>query len=306
MTPMPSKLKLSHLEVFAALIETGSITRAATRLHLTQPAVSKQLAALEEVVGLRLFNRRSGAQLLPTSEGVKFFKSIENTLAHIKLIPEIAKGIAERRRTSLRIAATYTMMNSPQLLEALSELKVLFPDLHVALETRHRLDIEDCILRRQIDLALAVLPADHPEIETHSLIRTPAAILMRPDHRLAQRDWLSQADLEQETIVLPNRQPLRNRLDLDFDWETIPHGKIIECSSAVARCRMASQGIGVTFSDAFAASVLPEVNLVAVEWRPRIEMNYGLFVAEAGDDEPILKGAIAAIVRSFRRWNGRP
>jgi DNA-binding transcriptional LysR family regulator len=73
---MPHQINLRQVEAFKAVIETGTISRAADILHLTQPAVSKLIAHLEMDTGLKLFDRHNKRRLAPTEQGMSLYEAV--------------------------------------------------------------------------------------------------------------------------------------------------------------------------------------------------------------------------------------
>lgn len=109
-----------QLEVFQAVARELHFGRAATRLHLSQPTVSKELARLERSLGLELFHRSSGGTVL-TPEGAELLQQAEVVLEAVRAL-ERAAATARRRRTGqVRVAASPSVVNRlmPQVLRQL-------------------------------------------------------------------------------------------------------------------------------------------------------------------------------------------
>jgi DNA-binding transcriptional LysR family regulator len=85
-------MNLKRLQGFHAVIESGSVTNAAQRLHMTQPALSRIIRDLEEELGLALFIRQH-QRLVPTAEARVFFREAERALAAVDQIVDIARDI---------------------------------------------------------------------------------------------------------------------------------------------------------------------------------------------------------------------
>src|SRR6188768_2590543 len=101
-------MNLSWLEDFLALAASGSFSRAAEERHMSQPAFSRRIRALEEWLGVELFDRTSQpARLTPTGEW--FRPMAEELLARIDRLPTEARVVAEFNATTLRPAATHAL-----------------------------------------------------------------------------------------------------------------------------------------------------------------------------------------------------
>src|SRR6266511_4896997 len=92
------------LVAVGAVINEGTVTAAAQRMHRTQPVVSRLIAQLESAVGFALF-RREGGRLLPTAEGLSFYRESERAFSVLSEIESAARNIRERRDVPLRILA---------------------------------------------------------------------------------------------------------------------------------------------------------------------------------------------------------
>src|SRR5437867_6987913 len=101
-------LNLSWLDDFMALAATGNFSRAADERHMTQPAFSRRIRALEEWLGADLFDRSSQPARL-TETGQWFRKVAQDLLAEIARVPGEARAIAEANSTTLRFAATHAL-----------------------------------------------------------------------------------------------------------------------------------------------------------------------------------------------------
>ncbi len=104
MTPM----NFSWLEDFLALAASGNFSRAAQERHMTQPAFSRRVRALEEWVGTELFDRSSQPATL-TPVGEWFRTSAHDLLARVARVPGEARAVAEAHSTTLRFAATHAL-----------------------------------------------------------------------------------------------------------------------------------------------------------------------------------------------------
>jgi DNA-binding transcriptional LysR family regulator len=101
-------LTLRHLRVFRAIMATGSATAAADKLAITQPAVSQQLAQLEEALDLRLFERKAG-RLVATDQAVELHREVANAFDSIERIVNLASRLRADAPSVLRIGAPHSL-----------------------------------------------------------------------------------------------------------------------------------------------------------------------------------------------------
>src|SRR5262245_32497797 len=105
-------MNLRHLRAFATIVDLGGLSRAATRLHLSQPALSRQIQALEADLGVPLFDR-VGRRVQLTSQGEDLLQRVRRLLAEAESLGERARELQSGETGVLRVAAT------PQVIENL-------------------------------------------------------------------------------------------------------------------------------------------------------------------------------------------
>jgi DNA-binding transcriptional LysR family regulator len=105
-------VELREVRTFVATADLGTVSKAAEHLHITQPALSRQIANLEAELGIKLFDR-TGRRLLLTSEGAQLLRECRGLLNHSRAIREQANGLKRGDAGMLRVSA------SPHLIEGL-------------------------------------------------------------------------------------------------------------------------------------------------------------------------------------------
>lgn len=162
-------MNLSWIDDFMALAATGNFSRAAEERHMTQPAFSRRIRALEEWLGAELFDRSSQPARL-TEVGEWFRTAAQDLHAHVAGIPGEARAIAEASSTTLRFAATHALSFTfmPRWLHAL-EAQGPMGQLQLMSDTQHR--CEALLLQNQVHFMLA---------HAHPGVRSPVDELAFP------------------------------------------------------------------------------------------------------------------------------
>lgn len=124
-------MNLERLKLFVEIVESGSISEASRRAHLTQPAVSRNLKCLEDELGTALFDR-TGHRLVLTSAGRALLPSARLFLAQAQQIERDVQRAASQKYFDLRLGAINSVLTF-LLPEALRALKKKLPDLHIKL-----------------------------------------------------------------------------------------------------------------------------------------------------------------------------
>ena len=178
-------MELRHLKTFVTVAELGTVSKAALRLRIAQPALSRQISNLEQELGLKLFDRL-GRRLVLTSEGEELLDDCRDLLSGATALGERAQQLQQGDMGSLRIAA------APQFIEGvlsrfLYHYAQRYPNVRVELtEAISWSDTEGMLDRREIHLGqnvlLAVRPDDprfaHHTLETVELMAAGHASLM--------------------------------------------------------------------------------------------------------------------------------
>lgn len=156
-----SAMDLRAVRTFVGVADLGTVSAAAERLHLTQPALSRQIANLESELGLRLFDR-VGRRLLLTSEGAQLLQHCRGLLSYSQAVREQADGLKRGDAGMLRVSA------SPHLIEGLfpaflRDYAKRYPNVQVRLVEAIGPQIFAMLERGEIHLAQAVARALTPD-----------------------------------------------------------------------------------------------------------------------------------------------
>lgn len=184
---------MSFLTSFLTVASTGSFTSAGQKLHLTQPAISQHIQALEEELGVHLFIRK-GRGIILTEEGQILLKKTKE-IQHI--MKEVLVEIQERnelRQGKLRLAVTEVIIYL--LPAALQEFKIRYPGVNVELHCNSTRAIVRMVAEGEADFAIArLLPFFLPTLQTR-LIYVDRLVLAAPfEHPLAGRSKITAKDL---------------------------------------------------------------------------------------------------------------
>lgn len=203
-------IEIRHLRTLLALRDTGSLTTAARRLHLTQSALSHQLRELENRFGVPLA-ARGQRPLRFTQAGHRLLTLAEAILPHVDETLEELRRLAKGDGGRLRIASEcHSCLD--WLLPKLRELRRRFPGVDVDVALSASLDPLPGLLDGRLDLVLTPDRREAPGLAWIELFHYPVVLVMAPDHRLTKRKTVSAADLAGETVLT---YPVsRERLDL--------------------------------------------------------------------------------------------
>lgn len=195
-------MRIDALQAFVAVAETGSFNEAARRLYLSQPGISKRLAALESRLGYRLLDRVARGVTL-TEAGRAYLPHARETLAALADGDRALANLAERVEGPVSIALSHHvgMHRMPDVLRAyIAAYPAVSPQIVFA-------DSEAAgarVLNGESELAIVTLPsAPHPRLITHPIWHDPLGLYVGPAHALAATPCLEAGVLVAHSAVLP-------------------------------------------------------------------------------------------------------
>ncbi len=226
---------------FAFVVREGSFSAAATRLGVTQSTITQHIANLEKGVGtLLLLRGRDGVELTPT--GQDFYDLADRMVALSAEVTERLEGFNAMKEGRLKIIG-----NAPQpALKIIARFQSRFPDIRVDFGLYDWTTAKSMISNRLADVGLITDAPDHEHWERIHIESAQYVIYCRCDHPFAKRSKISLSELEQETVIIPEKGSLTRRLlDQACDRYTISLNHIATMTTFPLMCEAVLQGIGV-------------------------------------------------------------
>jgi DNA-binding transcriptional LysR family regulator len=262
-------MELRHLRYFIGVAEELHFARAAARLGISQPPLSQQIRALEEELGVRLFDRTSRSVKL-TSAGAAFLDAARATLEQAERAANLARRAARGELGELNLGFNASAPFVPMIAKAIYDFRQLYPDVKLVLTELagrpqptalidHALDacFVRSVRRPDVDESIAVAP----------ILRERLFVAMRPDHRLAAQEEVALRDLAGEPLLLYFREHGATFTDELFamlravEVEPIVAHSVREVSTLFG---LAAAGVGVTV----VAESLCELRSARLVYRP--------------------------------------
>lgn len=186
-------MNLNQLRVFAAVAANQSITRAARQLTISQPAVSKQLAELEEALGVVLFDRLPRGMRL-TEAGELLEQHVVRILAEEEAAEAGLAALRGLARGRLRVGAS-TTIGSYLAPSMLGELHRLHPTIKLELVIGNTTAIHDALVEHRLDVGLTEGFVGNEQLEAEVIGSDELVVIVSPTHALRRRAPLAAADL---------------------------------------------------------------------------------------------------------------
>jgi DNA-binding transcriptional LysR family regulator len=188
------------LKVFRVVADTLNFRRAADELHLTQPAITSQIKSLEESLGIALFDRISrDIRLTPAGTTLlQYVRQIE-AISNDAVAALAPFGGQEGIEISIGASHTIAVYLLPKLLLSLQEQ---WPKLRIHIRGGSTNEILHALTMHQIGIGLIEAPAFRPDLKIEIFGEDELTLIVRPDHRWAEKTELRAAELVQEPILL--------------------------------------------------------------------------------------------------------
>jgi DNA-binding transcriptional LysR family regulator len=241
-------MELRHLRYFIVVAEEQNVTRAAERLHLSQPPLSRQIRDLETELGVTLFHRTAKSVAL-TEAGKIFLNEARAVILQAEKAVQTVRAVASGDRGQLRVG--YAPSLTVQLLpKALRAFEAASPGVRVSL---HDLSTEECVQKlnaRKLDLALTVKPARSSMrgLSFEQLIVYPLCCAVAISHPLAAKRSISLKQLSRERLMGYSREDYPEyfeQINEIFQASHLTPGAVEEYDSATGLIAAVEAGRGV-------------------------------------------------------------
>jgi DNA-binding transcriptional LysR family regulator len=235
------RLDLFQLETFLAVAEERSFSRAAARLHRTQPAVSQVIAKLEAELGETLVERSAGSL---TDAGEVLQEYAQKMLNLRKDAGAALVDLRSLHRGRLDLAANeYTCL---YLLPVLDAFRREHPRIKVAVQRSLASRIADEVLSHSVEMGVVSFRPEDPQVISTVVYRDELVCVMSPEHALAKLRKVSIARLGRESFVAHNvPSPLRQKVIATFERHKTPLQMEVELPSLEAIKKFVQRGNGV-------------------------------------------------------------
>ncbi|MDF1699659.1 MAG: LysR family transcriptional regulator [Planctomycetota bacterium] len=252
-------MELRQLESFRAVLREGSFTAAAKKLHMTQPAVSLHIKALEEELGARLLDRDGrGVRLTPS--GSALLEAADAALASLQEGARRIREIQAPERGSVVLACGDTVALH-LLPPVLTRFGKLHPQADVVVHNHGSKTILEMLLNREADVGIVTRPPFvDPALWTRTLLDDALVLALPPKHPLLAKKRLSLRSLHGEAaVLLAKGAETRSLIDRGLRAEGVELQTVMESGNLEVVKAYVAGGLGL--------SIIPEMALTAADRR---------------------------------------
>ncbi|CAN7464005.1 LysR substrate-binding domain-containing protein [Caballeronia sp. LjRoot29] len=291
-------MELRHLRYFLAVAQTLNFTKAAERLHMAQPPLSRQIRELEEELGVELFDRR-GKRVALSSAGMVFADRAQRILASADAAvidsQRAARGEIGRLAVGFFEHIAYTLL--PALIR---EFQQRFPDVSVELRWFTAAEQVNALARGEVDVAFVRAVPLETNLASTMILREPFVIAIAKDNPLAARHTISIVDCANMRVinyrkdVAPDYHAMINQLCALGGFTPSP---LFEMGQIYASLGLVSSGFGI----ALVPASVQRVHMDNVVYRPLRERHAvsELLLAWTNPSPPAVLSAFVELAREI-------
>ncbi|HEX3139079.1 MAG TPA: LysR family transcriptional regulator [Rhizobacter sp.] len=292
-------MKLTHrqIEVFRAVMNTGNVTQGALALHTSQPTVSRELARLEQLLQIKLFDRVRG-RLRPTAQALALLEEVQRSYLGLDRIAAAARSLREFTQGRLAIACLPALAHG--LLPQATQLFVAaYPQVGVSITPQESPLLEEWLTEQRFDLGLCE--------RTHAPAATTLAPLLQADevcvlpdgHPLLARRVLRPKDFaDQPFVSFAPADPYRQQVDAMFEQQGVRRRLALETASAASVCALVRQGLGLAIVNPLTAMELAGAGLQVRPLSVSIPFAVSLVLPQLRPASPLREAFVACLYQS--------
>lgn len=252
-----------HIEVFRAVMASGTATGAAELLHSSQPTVSRELARLESLLGYALFERVQG-RLRANARALALWDEVQRSWQGLERVVERAVALGRPDAVQLSVLCLPALAHA-LLPGAVARLLGELPHARLSVTPQESPLLEEWMSAQRFDLGLGEQATAPPGTRTEVLLTLDEVAVLPAGHALAQRATLQLADFaDQPFISLSADDPYRRLIDARFAEAAVPRTLRLETHSAAAVCAMVEHGVGLAIVNPLTALAAAAGGRVAV------------------------------------------
>ena len=260
-------MDIRKLKYFLSVVDEGSITAAARKIHIAQPALTRQIRLLEEGLGTRLLDRNHKGVVL-TRAGEFLYGNALRLVADVDNVARKTKAIAEEEADSLSIGITTIHPYIPGISRVISRFRTQYPDIRLALESMLSGPQTTAILEGSIDAGLLFIDKDdEPLLDTLLIGTFRMAVITRRQPCLLDKVPTSLRDFDGAPFIRFKRDSTPgsyDRIDRYFSDAGITRHIVQECHDDITIRGLVATGMGYAIMPSILAA--GDDNLIAYEF----------------------------------------
>jgi DNA-binding transcriptional LysR family regulator len=293
-------MNIQQIESFIYVALTGSFSKAAEMLFLTQPSLSTRVQSLENELGILLFYR-SGKNVTLTEAGKTFFPYAENIITNVQEGKWSLQNLKNNTEGNLQIAsviiaATYLL---PGIIK---DFRQSYPGVKLSIQTGHSHQVVDMVLNHEVSIGIA-RSVEHSQIESIPLMSDEMLLVVYANHPFSEKTFVSIEDVANEPLILFNRGSLDwTLIDRIFKHKNLEPNVIMELDNIEAIKEMVKKEVGIAVLSRFSITEELKKNhlyTVTIQEIAKIDRNVDLIFLKGKKLQGITKLFVDFLVDKF-------
>ena len=288
-------VNLSSLRTFLAVAKFQGITRALGEVHLTQPAVSRQIQGLEEYLGTKLFLRK-GRYLDLTESGHVLQQYSIRVFQLLTEAQEEIDGLKGLIRGHLRISAASTV-GIYIIPDLLGEFKSQYPGIEISLNISNKEEVLRQVKDGIVDLGFAGLPIPYRELAMEPYLEDDMVLIVSPQHQFAARNAVSAREFTEDVFILREKgSGAREIIEQEFRRAGVSLVHTMELGSMEAIKKAVAANLGISIVSSRAVTLEVMVGSLCAVRISDIDLRHSIFIVYLRDNP------LSSAVEGFRRF----
>jgi len=239
-----ANLSFRHVEIFWALMTTGSATGAAALLRTSQPTISRELGRLEHITGLQLF-KRTNSKLVPTEQALMLFDEVKRAYFGLERIGKAADAIRQYKQGQIALV-TLPAFSQAVLPRVCRHFLNLYPDVALTITPQDAPLLNEWISSQRFDLGLIEDSQAPGGTELEQIFGADMVCIVPTGHPLEAHAVIPAEAFQNEIFIsLAANDPYRSHIDQYFENRGVIRRLLVETHSAAAICTTVAEGLGV-------------------------------------------------------------
>lgn len=297
-------MRLRHIEVFHAIMLTGSVSGAARMLSVTQPAVSRTLQHAELQLGFALF-QRAGGRLQPTPEAQALFPQVERLFAQLGDVQRLSANLRAGRGQGVLRVLTVPGLGLEIFPSAVQLFRTRYPQVLLHHQTLHTSQIVAALVLQEAELGFVFNMGGHPALTSENMAGQPV-VCVAPKGMLPQKAVRSGAvSLEQlaglPVIGIDRGDPLGRVLNLALDELQVRLEEVVSVQTYHVGLALAHHGVGVALVEACTAVSADRGRVDVLELAPSLHVAVHMLRARAQAPSQVMRAFTRCMQQALRQ-----
>lgn len=296
--------RLHHIALLHAVMQSQTLTEAAQRMHISQPAVSKQIKQLQQDLGFALFERQ-GHKLVPTFEARAMLDQVRRVNASLDVLNRLASDLGNERRGHVQIGCIASVA-SHLLPAALQQVLQGESNAIVTVHTGNTSQVVEWVLTQQVDLGIALNVRGSDDLGFTHLVDWQLAALMPSAHPLARKRQLKPRDLAGGPVIAVELPQLEWPDPEVPAWDEGLDTVRVRVDASGVACRMVEAGLGIAVADSLTVAAFARPPLVRRAIVHPVQTSIGFYRPKYRPRSRMLDELEAALVRQAQQLLPQP